>query len=283
MDKYLLLHQLSRVEFMNRLFQDLARPLLAIVLFLLLQVVAGSSLLLLQLFGVIRVDGSDPLAFVEYGWLGAATFVCNIILVFICLRMFRKNRDGGTPVERQPAPWGRTVIALGGCILGVIAMDLLSEMVDLPNLAEEQMLGMCNSPWGILAIAVGAPVGEEVLFRRSIIGHLLGRGRGVAVSIVMSALLFGLAHMNPSQMFFASIMGILLGILYWRSGSLAAPILLHMLNNGAACLEVRLLGEDVRTFSLVQSVGGEAVALVLTIVLSLACAGVMAWYVKEEK
>ena len=144
------------------------------------------------------------------------------------------------------------------------------------------MIAMCREPWGILAIAIGAPIGEEVMFRWGIMGHLFRRNVSVPASILVSALLFGLMHMNPAQVFFAAAMGIMLGILYWCSGNILWSIFLHVLNNSVACLQVLLLGDKVKEYSLVETLGGNMPAWYAIGLLSILAIGILWWYLLAE-
>ena len=60
----------------------------------------------------------------------------------------------------------------------------------------------------------------------------------------MGALLFGLYHANLSQFFYAFALGLLLAYVYFYTGSLKAPILLHMLFNFYGSAVVLLLPES---------------------------------------
>jgi membrane protease YdiL (CAAX protease family) len=52
--------------------------------------------------------------------------------------------------------------------------------------------------------------------------------------IFLSALLFALAHMNPAQFLHPLLIGILLGWLYERTGSIIPGIVYHWANNTVA-------------------------------------------------
>jgi membrane protease YdiL (CAAX protease family) len=112
-----------------------------------------------------------------------------------------------------------------------------------------QALGDPNIRWWMQALALGgafllAPIGEELLFRGIIqtsiqklipprYGSLLHRW----AAIVVTGTLFGFVHMTTPQYVPALILlGILLGFLYERTGSLAVPVLVHMLFNGKSLL-----------------------------------------------
>lgn len=85
----------------------------------------------------------------------------------------------------------------------------------------------------ILAGAVAAPIGEEVFFR-GFVYNALKRRINVPVAIVLSGLVFALAHFNPLALIPIWLMGILLAFTYERTRSLWVTILMHAINNGFA-------------------------------------------------
>lgn len=76
---------------------------------------------------------------------------------------------------------------------------------------------------------------EELLFRGVILANLKPFGKGMAV--LVSALLFGLMHMNLSQFFYATVAGVVLGLVYMATNSLWLCILIHFANNMFSVLE----------------------------------------------
>ena len=77
------------------------------------------------------------------------------------------------------------------------------------------------------------PVLEEVLFRGVLLQGLLQHQRPW-VAIGQQALLFGIFHLNPAQGLHAFLIGLLLGWLCYRTGSVVLTSCLHALNNLAA-------------------------------------------------
>ncbi|MBP5637279.1 MAG: CPBP family intramembrane metalloprotease, partial [Bacteroidales bacterium] len=51
-------------------------------------------------------------------------------------------------------------------------------------------------------------------------------------AIVVSALFFALIHLNPWQALNAFIIGVVMGVVYYRTGSLLLTMLIHFVNNG---------------------------------------------------
>ncbi len=184
------------------------------------------------------------------------------------------------PLERMRCSRGRAVLlwaallALGFIVPSACAEEWLGlEMSDELNRLFEGIMG---EPWGYLAIGILAPVAEEMVFRGAILRTLLamaGRGRAW-LAIVLSALIFGGVHMNLPQFVHAAFIGIVLGWLYWRSGSILPGIVLHWVNNTVAFLLTFLYPElsDAKTIDLF---GGNVVlmwvAFVVSVVVFLVC------------
>jgi uncharacterized protein len=90
----------------------------------------------------------------------------------------------------------------------------------------------------IVAVFV-APLCEEVFFRGFVFAGLL-RGMPAGWAIVLSALIFAVAHGDPGSFAVLLIIGLALGFLRWRTKSLWPGIILHTLNNGVAALAIVL-------------------------------------------
>jgi membrane protease YdiL (CAAX protease family) len=116
----------------------------------------------------------------------------------------------------------------------VLAQDVLLSVVSLlhlPSPNEKIYQEMARYPALVFGIGCfAAPVLEEFFFRGILLKGLL-RNYRPAVAIGQSALLFGLMHMSPAQSIATTLMGALLGWLYYRTGSVRLCIGLHMLNN----------------------------------------------------
>ncbi|MBE6989898.1 MAG: CPBP family intramembrane metalloprotease [Ruminococcaceae bacterium] len=81
----------------------------------------------------------------------------------------------------------------------------------------------------VLFLVILAPLIEEFIFRRTLIDRM--RPYGEKLAVVTSAVMFGLFHGNLSQMFYAFLLGLVLGYVYLRTGRLRYSVGLHMLIN----------------------------------------------------
>ena len=87
----------------------------------------------------------------------------------------------------------------------------------------------------IITVVILTPVAEELIFR-AVTLHFCSKYMSDMAAIIVSAVLFGLYHSNPVQMAYAFIAGMILGFLAVKTGSIAAPILMHIIINASAYL-----------------------------------------------
>ncbi|MBD2774719.1 CPBP family intramembrane glutamic endopeptidase [Iningainema tapete] len=91
--------------------------------------------------------------------------------------------------------------------------------------------------------AIAAPLFEEFLFRGFLLPSLT-RYLSVWGSILVSSLLFAVAHLSLSEILPLTALGMVLGIVYTRSRNLLAPMLLHSLWNSGTLLSLFILGSN---------------------------------------
>lgn len=85
--------------------------------------------------------------------------------------------------------------------------------------------------WTFLNVVFLGPIVEEIIFR-GITFNYIERASNHKVAIVLSAIIFGLWHMNIVQIVYVPIMGVILAFVYYYSGkNLLFPIVIHILNN----------------------------------------------------
>jgi len=89
--------------------------------------------------------------------------------------------------------------------------------------------------------AIAAPFFEEFLFRGFLLPSLT-RYLPVWGAVVLSSLLFAVAHLSLSEILPLTVLGIILGVVYTRSRNLLAPMLLHSLWNSGTLVSLFVLG-----------------------------------------
>ncbi len=114
-----------------------------------------------------------------------------------------------------------------GNLIGVVISMIISALSgnQMVNLLEE--LVNKSDIWTTAVVMVlVAPVVEELFFRKLLIGRL--RGYGQRAAVVVSAVAFGLAHGNLSQVFYAFGLGLVFGYIYTITNRIEYTIALHV-------------------------------------------------------
>ncbi|MFW0716112.1 lysostaphin resistance A-like protein [Pedobacter sp. N23S346] len=97
-----------------------------------------------------------------------------------------------------------------------------------------------NDIYTVLASIILAPFCEEIIFRGIILrGFLVNYNFKVA--ILLSAIIFCVFHINPSQLIGALILGLFLGYIYGYTKNLFTTIIFHSLSNLISVLTALLL------------------------------------------
>ena len=144
----------------------------------------------------------------------------------------------GTPIEKHNLSFGRFLLILLMCfgVWGIgAALGNLSAFfgVETESLFSVETLGKAMIPYLIYAV-IGAPIVEELTFRKALLDRLHDTHEGYAA--VISGLLFGLMHGNHMQFFLAFFLGMLFAMVYQRTGRIIYTMLLHGIINLTASL-----------------------------------------------
>ena len=183
-------------------------------------------------------------------------------------------------VMEIPATFKASKMSVGWVLMALVAAfscafagDLLVEITNMPNFIEDTMMEQLSySFWGILTVAIVGPIAEELVFREGVCGYLARNGAKPWKAIWVSAVLFGIIHMNPAQVVVAMIIGIILGVIYIKTGNVVLTSIIHILNNSIALIQMNVMGEKAKDFSMVEWVGGNTIAIIC-IVVGLALCG----------
>ncbi len=131
------------------------------------------------------------------------------------------------------------IIGLGLSAVSGIWLGLAEEyMQELPIISESlesfdqtwSTLGSEAYIWELLSIVIVGPIVEELLFR-GVVFHYLEKVRRKWFPILLSAAAFGLWHREPVQIVYAAVIGVMYGMLYFKTRDLRVTILLHVFNN----------------------------------------------------
>ena len=174
------------------------------------------------------------------------------------------------------------VVVAIALIYGVITP--ISGLIPMPEFFQKAFLSMANQN-GILAflmLVVAAPVLEELIFRGIMLDGLLKKYSPIK-SILISSIIFGLAHLNPWQFVAGFVIGIFAGWIYYKSRSLSLTIIIHASGNLIGYL-ARYFGDfdsSSRYQSLIERYGG-TLNFVLTVGISILIIPICIYYLKNE-
>jgi membrane protease YdiL (CAAX protease family) len=228
-----------------RLGQALVLALLVIVFQLIIGVAIG--------VGMPGIGIALPLA-ASVGFANVLSF--GLVIWWAVLRT-------GLPLaEALPFPAVRATVYLPMIVmvvgLGIVSSEvdnLFRSLVPVPRFIADIFRDIGSAGMiSLITLVVVAPVTEELLFRGTILRGFLGR-YGARKAIVLSALIFCFIHLNPYQFFSAFVLGLALGWIFARTGSLWPCLVGHAFYNAhgfliAALLPVKIPGYNPETIDL---------------------------------
>ena len=91
---------------------------------------------------------------------------------------------------------------------------------------------------GALNACIFGPLIEEICFRGIVLDGLLKTRCRPWLAILISALLFALLHGLGANFVTALLFGILVGWLYWRTGSIIPGLIIHVTNNSLTAIDI---------------------------------------------
>ncbi len=242
----------------------LTKPLLAVLLFALIQMLTGVVLFLL-----FKSPSAQALA--------CSMIIADVLAVLACwkgLGMINWHE------AFHPHIGPKAGIGIFAAAVGIICANLLNEQLGVPDLSTDSIMNLVNTPSGILLVALLGPITEELIFRHAIQGHLLRCNTSPWYAILISAALFGLIHFNPAQIVAGMAIGVILGVLYCRTGNILLPCIVHICNNTCSVLQIHLLGEQAADFTLTEWIGGTLNAWILIVFGTIICVWMLRFFWK---
>lgn len=117
-----------------------------------------------------------------------------------------------------------------GNILGLAITAIISFFTPFEVINPVQTLINSTDIWlNLFLISIIGPIFEEILFRKLLIDRSIKYG--AKVSILLSALIFGLIHGNLNQFFYAFLLGGFFAYVYIKTGEIKYTITLHIIVN----------------------------------------------------
>ena len=231
---------------------NLKRGLTDVVLYLIIFIVVQIIMMYAGAGIWAGIKGEGYQATLQAASTGGNAILTALVSAFssiITLVIFLKTK--WTPLTRGyllSKPWG-TLLWVALFSLGtIIPLSFLYEQlgIEMDENTQQIFTSLMKEPLGYVAIGILAPLAEEVVFRGAILRTLLGfmSKKNHWVAIMISAAIFGIVHANLAQFINALLMGLLLGWMYYRTGSLVPGILLHWVNNTMAYVLTNIMPQS---------------------------------------
>lgn len=209
--------------------------------------IGQSVLLLLGLFGIQLVVG----IFMEFfaavtgiKYLNGSNvnntiitvLISYVILVALCNKKTGnsvKKMFKNSSVSKKSLVYSILMILSWWCVIIPLISIALNSSKILLNAGYElskNLKFMGSTSLGYFYIILLGPLFEEIIYRGIILRGLL-KNHSMNKAIIISALIFGIMHFNFVQSFSAFGIGIILALIYVKTGSLKLCFLVHVVNN----------------------------------------------------
>lgn len=161
------------------------------------------------------------------------------MILYLFYRKDQMHRKEGFSGTGKAFVWAPPVIWFSVIILAIATGQFLNDLINGLHLndlftgySEVSEQAFSGQPVGLMILVVGiiGPICEELMFR-GIVFHRLKDWVKPQAAIAISALLFGIYHGNVVQFFYATCMGVMLAIIYDKTGTLWISIVAHIAAN----------------------------------------------------
>lgn len=243
------------------LYREVLLLCLIFVLHLGLNTLLSQILVLTGLFETAELNPSGTALAIAQNRVQLVAYLGTYVATFalpLGIYLIVRHRDPDKGYFRLAPPNDWRLVFAGA--MGALAVNYYFTMLSQASaiwspLSSGDLIAVTGDPVSdllVFLILVPAPaLLEEACFRGVICGRIARYNGGVAVFV--SALLFGMMHMNFGQIPFAFCVGLILGYVYLATGSFWGGVVIHAINNALAyvSLTVDFYTNSSRTASLI--------------------------------
>jgi CAAX protease family protein len=189
--------------------------------------------------GITPAAAPPPIGGAFVSSIYAASHLAAVGLIVVIVRV-RGGRVAELGWRRAPATWVLAAAPLASAASVLSAVLAVASRFVLPGAHTAQCDATRSSfggqvALGLVLMCVVGPFVEETLFRGFLFGWLRTRVP-LPAAVLISAVLFAPGHFHPDLFLPTFALGVLLTVVYQRSGSLWPGMLVHGIFNAAAVL-----------------------------------------------
>jgi len=166
------------------------------------------------------------------------SLICIAIPAFILFKKEEEEIINFKPPKNKSSldfiMFGLLVSILGAFLSAIIKFILNSMHINFYAPTFKPDKGFLNTLFFFFNISVIPAITEEFIFRGVILGKL--RKYGETFAVLFSSITFSLLHGNLEQIPFAFVLGLALGLIVIKTGSILPSMILHFLNNFRSCI-----------------------------------------------
>ncbi len=205
-------------------------------------------------------------------------------VLFLYFHSIKKNQTGRSSFNmdienKRIIPF----LIIGSIVLLFGIISPIGGLIPMPEDFKKSFIQLAGQKgvYTFILMVIAAPVLEELIFRGIILEGLLKKYSPLT-SIIISSLLFGIAHFNPWQFVIGLIIGIFSGWVYYKTRSLMPSIIIHAAANFWGFLSRHFTDSDsIVNQDFLESCGG-LTNLMLLIICSIIIVSICIFNLKKE-
>lgn len=225
----------------NHHYPNIFESIVIVLIFIFLSIILGT--LMAGGIGTHKTIARDFIALLGYILAAGGTLI--VIL------QFKKVQNPGEKIFHNNHYSFRTgLIVVLLSFLAILTIDPINNLIPVPDYFRE-VINQMFSPTvpALLTAVVAAPVLEELIFRGVMLEGLLKNYHPLK-AIIITNLLFGIAHLNPWQFVGAFLIGSFISWVYWRTKSIKLAIIIHFINNAISYTAILITSKSPADISI---------------------------------
>lgn len=197
----------------------------------------GVFAIIMQIIIINIIGFANPIILNDINLTSIIASVCNYILP-LPIFLYLMNKLEKQEIHSNKLTIKKFIVYIAisltlmwvGNLIGLTITEILGDLIqsEIANPIVET-IDSSSVYTNLLLMVIMAPIFEEIIFRKLLIDRTIKYGKGV--SILLSALIFGLFHGNLNQFFYAFLIGGFFAYVYIKTGKIIYTILLHLTVN----------------------------------------------------
>lgn len=171
------------------------------------------------------------------GAITLISVISGVVALLIILIIFKaRHKNFREEINIKPIRLiSIPIIILMGISLNLLIQILISclpiPLELMESYSQASQFTQDTSIISFLAIVIMAPIAEEIFFRGLVLSRF-SKSMPIVVSIILQAIIFGLIHGTVLWFSYATIIGLVLGLLAYKQKSILGCMILHFSING---------------------------------------------------